>query len=440
MKQASQDSRRHWIVALGGFFVMIGGSIPLSGMSFFHPYVIGELFPKAQATYLWYYTILLLAIVASMMLIGRALLPRVGSKPLLYAGSVISALGLAAFSLCHNAVQFYAAAVLLGIGCGISFQLVPIVWVNSWFVERKGTALGVVMGGTGLGGALWSFLVPAISSGPGWRTAYLVLAAIVAVVPPLATLLLVVDKPSDVGLLPLGATAADAAAAQAGDDAALPGYRYREALRNRWVLLVFAAIVVLGLVHGGAQILSVYLQGNTVYSDPTLPLRSQPSAQTAFFSALMTTWTIGLVFFKPLLGWLNDKIGILGAMLVALGLQSLTFLWLPHMVYGSPVPLMFVAMVFMAAGMSVGTVQPPLLIARACGARDFAKIWAVLGTGYLLGMAFGAPLWGAIKDVTGSYVAGFYAAPVVLIACALVAALAMRRAEAGDRTRSVGDP
>ncbi len=397
---AKQSTRRHWTVALGGFFVMIGGSVPLSGLSFFHPYVIAELFPQRQSTYLWYYTLMLVGIVLSMMFIGRALLTRWGPKPLMYVGSVIAAAGRVLFSFAGSVLAFYAAGVVLGIGCGLSFQLVPIIWVNNWFTQRKGTALGVVMGGTGLGGAMWSFLIPMISASAGWRTAYLVTAAVVLVVPPLATLLLIVDKPADVGLLPLGATGAEARAAAAEDPSRLPGFTYAQAVRSPWVWLVFAAVVALGVVHGAAQILAVYLQGHTVYADPTIPLRSQPAEQTAFFSALMTTWTIGLIVFKPLLGWLNDKIGMLLAMLLTLGAQSLTFLWLPHMVYGSPVALMFVAMVFMAAGMSNGTVQPPLLVAGAVGPRDFGRIWSLLGTGYLLGMAFGAPLWGLIRDVT----------------------------------------
>lgn len=430
--QPTQRTRRHWTVALGGFFVMIGGSVPLSGLSFFHPYVIAELFPQRQSTYLWYYTLMLIGIVVSMMFIGRALLTRWGPKPLMYVGSVIAAAGLVLFSFAGSVLAFYAAGIVLGIGCGLSFQLVPIIWVNNWFARRKGTALGVVMGGTGLGGAMWSFLIPMISASAGWRTAYLVTAAVVLVVPPLATLLLIVDKPADVGLLPLGATGAEARAAAAEDPSRLPGLTYAEAVRSPWVWVVFAAILALGVVHGAAQILAVYLQGHTVYADPTIPLRRQPAEQTAFFSALMTTWTIGLIVFKPLLGWLNDKVGMLLAMLLTLGAQSLTFLWLPHMVYGSPVALMFVAMVFMAAGMSNGTVQPPLLVAGAVGPRDFGRIWSLLGTAYLLGMAFGAPLWGLVRDVTGSYVPGFYVAPVVLIGLTVVAVVAMRRAAAAQ--------
>lgn len=431
----AQSTKRHWIVALGGFFVMIGGSVPLSGLSFFHPYVIKELFPRTQSVFLLYYTLTLFAIVLSMMFIGRSLLPRIGTKKMMYIGSVVVALGLVAFSFgTSNPLTFFGAGILLGLGYGISFQLVPIVWVNNWFVQKKGTALGLVMGGTGLGGALWAFLVPALSASPGgWRRAYLVAAAVVLLFAPLATLLLVVEKPSDVGLTPLGAsvTSIDANAPAAVQ----PGFAYRQAIRNGWVWLVYASVLVMGLVHGGAQILAVYLQTEAGKPGPNTSiiygdLAARQPSETAFFSMLMTVWTIGLIVFKPLLGFLNDKMGILGAMLLTLGMQSLTFLWLPQMQNGQLIPLMFLAMFFMAAGMSNGTVQPPLLVAGAVGPRDFAKIWSFLGTGYLLGMAIGAPLWGVIRDTFGSYVPGFYAAPVLLILLSFVGVFAMKRGHA----------
>ncbi|WP_040158415.1 hypothetical protein [Nigerium massiliense] len=49
------------------------------------------------------------------------------------------------------------------------------------------------------------------------------------------------------------------------------------------------------------------------------------------------------------------------------------------------------------------------------GPRDFGKIWSMAGSGYTLGMAVGAPIWGAFYDpVTKSYTTGFYLAPIAL--------------------------
>lgn len=434
---ADQRTGWHWRVAVGGFFVMIGGSVPLSGMSFFHPYVMQDLFPDNAAGFLVYYTVMILGIVLSMMFIGRNLLARLGPKPLMYIGTVVVALALVGFSVCQTAVHFYLAGAVLGIGYGISFQLVPILWVNTWFVEKKGTALGVVMGGTGLGGALWAFLVPMLSAGPGWRVAYLVVALVVLLFPLPATALLIRNTPQELGLLPLGAGVKTDLVAEALDGpVGQPGFTYTEALRNPWLLLIFGSVIVLGIVHGGAQILTVYLQGNVIYSPADLarPLAERDPADTAFFSAIMMTWTLGLLVFKPLLGWLNDRIGILGAMLVTLGMQSFAFFWLTRMEYQTLVPLMFVAMIGMAAGMSNGTVQPPLLFANAAGSRDFARIWSFFGTGYLIGMAVGAPVWGAVNDVfktpqapVSGYEVGFLISPVLLIGLTFTAVLGMKR-------------
>lgn len=78
--------------------------------------------------------------------------------------------------------------------------------------------------------------------------------------------------------------------------------------------------------------------------------------------------------------------------------------------------LPFVGMVFMAAGMSNGTVHPPLITAAAMGSKAFGKIWSVTGAAYMLGMAVGAPIWGLFYDPpTKSYTVGFMLAPVALV-------------------------
>lgn len=72
-------------------------------------------------------------------------------------------------------------------------------------------------------------------------------------------------------------------------------------------------------------------------------------------------------------------------------------------------------MLTMSAGMSTGTVEPPLITATAMGPRDFGKIWAIAGSAYTLGMAVGAPIWGLFYDpATKSYERGFMLAPIAL--------------------------
>ena len=249
----------HWRVALGSLLVMIGGSVTLSGASFFHPYVINDLFQAGQAAFLLYYTITLLSIVVSMMVLGKPMLSILGPKKMMYVGIGVVALALVGFSMSTaNVITFYLAGALLGAGYGISFQLVPVIWVNNWFVAQKGTALGIVMGGTGVGGMFWAVAVPAVSASMGWRTAYLMAAAIVVVFPTIGTMFFVKNTPAEVGLTALGADPALARGAVVSPSD-VPGYTYAEALRSPWVWLIMAAILLLGITHAGAQILAIYI-------------------------------------------------------------------------------------------------------------------------------------------------------------------------------------
>lgn len=162
---------RHWIVASGTLICMIAGSVPLSGLSFFHPYIFLRMGPGseqnvAQGSILLYFTLLMLSIVAAMLFIGGPLLPKLGTKWLMIIGCSIVAAALVIFWQATNPMLLYVAGIVMGLGYGISYQLVPIVWVNNWFVARKGLVVGLVTGGTGIGGILWSFVVPSIGGNP----------------------------------------------------------------------------------------------------------------------------------------------------------------------------------------------------------------------------------------------------------------------------------
>lgn len=433
--EPAQKTTRHWIVVLGTVLVMIAASVPLSGVSFFHPYIFASMPDVAQSTILVYFTLLMVSIVVSMMFLGGPLISRYNPKILMIVGSAIVSGSLLIFYVARSPSILYLGGVVLGLGYGISYQLIPIVWVNNWFVARKGLVIGIVTGGTGIGGMAWSFLVPAMGGIPGegvggdpdsFRRAYLIIAVIVFALTVFATLSLIVNKPSDIGLVPYGAAEARAAAAAAAlSTAPIPGFTFAQAMRNVWVWTIFAMSLLLGIVHAGAQIMAPYLVPRVTEAPPDG--LGQP---LSFFSLLMMTWTLGLIILKPTLGILNDKLGVMWAMIITLSLQAVFFaLFLPN--YASlGLFLPFLGMVFMAAGMSNGTVQPPLLIAGAVGPRAFAKVWSVIGTAWTLGMAVGAPIWGTFYDpATGSYTLGFYLAPVAIAVIIVGSVTAMNAAK-----------
>lgn len=122
----------------------------------------------------------------------------------LLLASVVYASGLQVLATAQRLEHIYAGAVLLGVGAAfISTVVVPLVIAN-WFTTRRGLALGVSFGVSGISGALFSPIVAGWIQAYGWRNAYTFLAIIVG--GGLGTLMLALmrRRPQDVGTFPYG--------------------------------------------------------------------------------------------------------------------------------------------------------------------------------------------------------------------------------------------
>src|SRR4029450_9870232 len=159
------------------------------------------------------------------------------------------------------------------------------------------------------------------------------------------------------------------------------------------------SFLLLGSVASLTQVLSIVFR-TAAYPNP-IDKTSWTPGQLAFYSSLFMVWLSFLVIWKPLLGLLNDKIGLVGMMLISMTLMALAIVYLPSMVYGSSVAVMYVAMIFLAAGISNALVTPHLVITQAMGLRDFAKIFSLAVAFIYAGNAIGAVPLG-IEAVEGS--------------------------------------
>ena len=450
----TQGSARHWTVAAGAFIVMIAASIVLSGVLLITAPIISDLYylkdaagkvvlrilPSGakvpveinggQGAFLVYFSILTIAIVISLMFFAGRLVAKFGSRVMLIVGGVIMTAGLALFATSTGNLTFYIAGALVGFGYGMSIALVPPALVNAWFVARRGLVLGTVLAGTGVGGLIWAGIGPSLALSPlGWRGVVWIMAAAMALCTILPALFLIRNKPADVGLVPYGADTAQATASAAppGSPQGLPGFTYRQALKNANFWIACVSFLLLGSVASVTQVLSIVFR-TAAYPNP-IDQTSWTPGQVAFYSSLFMVWLTFLIIWKPVLGLLNDKIGLVGMMLISMTLMSLAIVYIPSMVYGSAVALMYVAMVFLAAGISNALVTPPLVITQAMGLREFGKIFALAVSFIYAGNAIGAPIWGVL-GTSGNTKIGMYVAPVLLALFVIGCTIAVRRGKA----------
>ena len=86
-------------------------------------------------------------------------------------GCAVAALGL----LRAHLWQFYLTCTLMGLVGNGAAHLAYSRAVSSWFRQRLGMALALVMTGAGLGSMILPFVAQSIISWAGWRAAYLLL-------------------------------------------------------------------------------------------------------------------------------------------------------------------------------------------------------------------------------------------------------------------------
>ncbi len=127
---------------------------------------------------------------------------RFGARKLLFFGSLVSGLGFVLFSRIDSLPAFYAVFLLLSIGSSFLFPVPGWTAVAGWFIQRRGTALGILSAAIGLGGGL-IYVVNALIAQYGWRTALVVIGVGMWVV-GIPCSLVVRHRPEPYGLTPDG--------------------------------------------------------------------------------------------------------------------------------------------------------------------------------------------------------------------------------------------
>ena len=111
--------------------------------------------------------------------IAGFLIQKFSLRALMTAGCVILGAGLTLHAWAGTAETVYLARILMGASLGFVGVLANTVLVSRWFRRRRGTAIGILLTGTSIGGVLVPLIAAPLISGYGWRTALLVVSLLV---------------------------------------------------------------------------------------------------------------------------------------------------------------------------------------------------------------------------------------------------------------------
>jgi MFS family permease len=138
---------------------------------------------------------------------AAALMERFGVRRVVASALALVSLGSGLTLVMTRSWQlWFLWGVPVGMGTGAMALVFGAIVANRWFVRHRGLVTGIFSAASSTGQLIFLPLIAQLAHGPGWRWAAGVVAAFSLLLVPVV-LLVLRDRPSDVGELPYGAPA-----------------------------------------------------------------------------------------------------------------------------------------------------------------------------------------------------------------------------------------
>lgn len=396
---------------------------------------VTQYFGVPKVSFSLVFSVICLTMMVALPITGR-LLKKYNMRTILTIDTLLCGLAYGAMGLVQAVWQLYICGVVIGIGLpGLIFLAVPTL-IGNWFSKRVGFFTGLCFAFTGIGGALFNPIGSTLiaSGSDGWRMCYFIFAAIILACTLPFTFFVVRDKPSDLGLLPMGSgeknveasastdakTATKSAHAQSSLD---DGISAHKALRmpSFFMIGAFYALITLN------QQISQFFPSYAATFAATAPEIAAAGGLIA--GAVMVGQAVG----KVVLGALNDTSERIACFVgVLCGVVGLVLLWLKI----TALPIMLLGAALFGVVYAMTTVETPILVRAVFGNKDYTIIYSRIAIVSSLMSAIALVVWSLIVDGSaGGYDILFGLGFALMLSCLILALFALRNARWANCTR-----
>jgi len=307
--------------------------------------------------------------------------------------------------------------VVIGIGTGMTALVLGATVAARWFTARRGLVVGILTASVATGQLVFLPLLASLTERTGWRIA-LALMCVMLAVAAFAVLMIMRDRPSDVGLRPYGDEGTEPLPAPLPSNAPIMAAALgtlRDVAKTRVFWILFATFFICGASTNGLV---------QVHLIPMCLDYGIPQVQAASLLAAMGVFdfvgTIGS-------GWLSDRYDNRYLLFWYYGLRGLSLLFLPYTdfsFYGLSLFAMFYGLDWIA------TVPPTVrLTAQRFGPERANLVFGWIFAGHQMGAATAAFGAGLSRTVLETYLPAFFIAGALCIVAALITLTISRHAK-----------
>jgi sugar phosphate permease len=340
---------------------------------------------------------------------AAALMNRYGLRNITLLALLVVASGLLASLAMTEVWQLILLwGVVIGLGTGMTALVLGATIAARWFAARRGLVVGILTASLATGQLAFLPLLAGLTEKYGWRTA-LTFVCVMLGIAAFAVLMVMRDRPSDVGLRPFGDEGSEPLPAPPPGTAPILAVAFgalRDASKTGVFWVLFATFFICGASTNG--LIQVHL----------IPMCLDfgiPQVQAASLLAAM-----GIFDFVGTIasGYLSDRYDNRWLLFWYYGLRGLSLLFLPFTdfsFYGLSLFAVFYGLDWIA------TVPPTVrLTAQKFGAERANVVFGWIFAGHQLGAgvaAFGA---GMSRTMLATYLPAFFVAGALCIIAALI--------------------
>jgi MFS family permease len=304
--------------------------------------------------------------------------------------------------------------LVVGIGTGMTALVLGATVAARWFATRRGLVVGILTASAATGQLIFLPLLASLTERMGWRMA-LGLMCVMLGVAALVVLLVMRDRPGDVGLRPFGDQGTQplpVPVASSGPITAAAFGALRDAAGTRVFWILFATFFICGASTNGLV---------QVHLIPMCLDFGIPQVEAASLLAAMGVFDfVGTI----VSGWLSDRYDNRYLLSWYYGLRGLSLLALPFTdfsFYGLSLFAMFYGLDWIA------TVPPTVrLTAQRFGPERANLVFGWIFAGHQLGAATAAFGAGLSRTLLASYLPAFFAAGALCIVAAVIVLMMSR--------------
>lgn len=392
-----------WVVAAVTFLVLLAAAGFRS--------TIGVFVVPLEDEFGWNRAEVSLAIAINLVFYGlaapfaAAFMERLGVRKLMVAG-LVAVGGGAALTIAMTALWQLNLIWGLVIGTATGAIAIPLAAIvaTRWFVRRRGLVTGLLTASFATGNLVFLPLLAWVTDGYGWRWAVAIVAITATAIIPVV-LLLMRERPSDIGLAPYGWSDDGTPTTRpvpTGSVFGTPFRVLRQAVHVRDFWLLAGTFFICGWTTNGA------VQSHFI---PAAHDHGIPQVTAASLLAVIGVFDI---VGATASGWLTDRTDPRRLLFVYYCLRGTSLAALPFLLQGSGLPLVAFAIVY---GLDwVATVPPTIALTnQAFGREQASVVFGWVFCAHMLGGAMAAWTAGTFREVFGDYLVAFTGAGLLAL-------------------------